>query len=71
MNETVSKPCIKLFLKWRKCKLEEEEVFDMFLLEETKTFHKMRDKQIMIYQKKCQKMYNNYCRACLNTEIKF
>ena len=26
------------FLKWRRCKIEEEEVYDMFLQEDTKEY---------------------------------
>jgi hypothetical protein len=55
----------RTFLKWRNCKLEEEEVYDMFLQEETKGISeidrkKMRDKMIKIYDKKCKKLYNDY-----------
>ena len=55
----------KTFLKWRKCKLEEEEVYDMFLQENTKGIldidrKNMRDKIIKIYDKKCQKLYKKY-----------
>jgi hypothetical protein len=53
------------FLKWRNCKLEEEEVYDMFLHEKMKGIpdidrKKMRGKMIKIYDKKCKKLYNDY-----------
>ena len=61
----------KTFLKWRKCKLEEEEVYDMFLQENTKGIldidrKNMRDKIIKIYDKKCQKLYNDYRKSYLH-----
>ena len=61
----------KRFLKWRKCKMEEEEVYDMFLQDNTKGIQdidkkKMRDKMIKIYDKKCQKLYNDYRQSCLS-----
>ena len=58
------------FLKWRNCKLEEEEVYDMFLQQTTKGItdkdrKKMRNEMIKIYEKKCQKLYNDYRQTCL------
>jgi hypothetical protein len=63
------------FLKWRNCALEEEELQDMYLMKwDTPTItdkerKKRRNELIMIYNKKCQKMYNNYRKICLKTEI--
>jgi len=53
------------FLKWRKCKIEEEEIYDMLLLENIKNIsdiekRKIRTKIINIYDKKCQKLYKKY-----------
>jgi len=65
----------KAFLNWRNCELEQKELQDMYLQKwDTPTIpdkerKKRRDEQIMIYNKKCQKMYNNYRRTCLKTEI--
>ena len=58
------------FLKWRRCKIEEEEVYDMFLQEDTKGIpdidrEKQRTETINIYDKKCQKFYNEYRQKCL------
>jgi len=57
------------FLQWRNCKLEEEEVYDMFLQEDTKEIsdinrNKMRKEMIKIYDDKCQKLYNKYRQTC-------
>jgi len=67
MNNLTEKE--RAFLKWRKCKIEEEEVYDMFLQEDTKGISdrdrkKMRTKMINIYDKKCQKLYNKYRQSC-------
>ena len=53
------------FLKWRKCKIEEEEIYDMLLLENIKNIsdiekRNIRTKIINIYDKKCQKLYKKY-----------
>ena len=66
LSETAS-----AFLKWRRCKIEEEEVYDMFLLENRKEIsdivrENMRTKMINIYDKKCQKFYNKYRQSCLH-----
>jgi hypothetical protein len=60
----------KTFLKWRKCEIEKEELYDMFLQEHTNEIldidrQNMRDKMIKIYDKKCKKLYNGYRRTCL------
>ena len=60
LSETTS-----AFLKWRKCKIEEEEIYDMLLLENIKNIsdiekRKIRTKIINIYDKKCQKLYKKY-----------
>jgi len=65
LSETTS-----AFLKWRKCKIEEEEVYDMFLQEDRKEIsdivrENMRTKMINIYDKKCQNFYNKYRQSCL------
>jgi predicted Ser/Thr protein kinase len=57
----------RAFLKWRKCKTEEEEVYDMFLQENIKGISDIDKKQIRegmikIYEHKCQKLYNKYLK---------
>ncbi len=57
------------FLKWRKCKIEEEEIYDMLLMEDTKKISdidrkKMRMEMINIYDKKCKKLYKEYRQIC-------